>query len=83
MQDQAPYIPISCSYYDELEAIATLRRRVVVVFQRPGEEPQSVEAGIRDFRTENKIEYMLLDNGTEIRLDWLISADGKDVPTAC
>ncbi len=80
---ESTYVPISCSYYDELEALATLRRTVAIVYQAPGTPKQTIQARIVDFRTENKVEYMLLDNGLEIRLDWLIAADGKPVPKAC
>lgn len=78
------YTPIDCNYYDELEALATLRRRVRIDYYGAGQQPKVIErALIVDFQTRSKEEFMLLDDGMEIRLDKLISVDGKPVPGSC
>ncbi|MEL6655832.1 MAG: Rho-binding antiterminator [Bacteroidota bacterium] len=77
------YIPINCSYYDELEAAATQRRTVTIVYRDAQEQEQEVATRIKDLYARNKEEFMVLENGLEFRLDRLISIDGKVPPLAC
>ncbi|MEQ8704398.1 MAG: hypothetical protein RIC19_10785 [Phaeodactylibacter sp.] len=77
------YQTISCDFYDELEARATLRRSCRIVFRDASGQDQSVEALIKDLYIRSKVEYMLLSTGLEIRLDRLVSVDGKLLPQAC
>ncbi len=74
------YIPINCSYYDELEAIATLRKLVLIHYKDETGAEQEVQARISNLYTRDSEEFIVLDNGLEFRLDRLISADGKPVP---
>ena len=74
------YIPINCSYYDELEAIATLRKTVCIQYKDEAGAELQVEAKITNLYSKDKEEFMVLDNGLEFRLDRLVSADGKPVP---
>lgn len=78
-----PYQPISCSFYDELEARATMRVACVVVFQRPGAPAETVKGLIRDFRIREGAEFMIMEDGAEIRLDWLVAVDGMALPDSC
>lgn len=79
-----PYVPINCSFYDELESLATLKREATIVYRPDG---QAAEVTIQDtpvtFYIEEKAEYMKLASGMAIRLDWLVSVDGKPLPKAC
>ena len=77
------YIPINCSYYDELEAAATQRRTVTIVYRDAQEQEQEVATRIKDLYARNKEEFMVLENGLEVRLDRLVSIDGKVPPLAC
>ncbi len=77
------YIPINCSYYDELEAAATQRRTVTIVYRDAQEQEQEVATRIKDLYARNKEEFMVLENGLEFRLDRLVSIDGKVPPLAC
>jgi len=76
------YQPISCNFYDELEALATLRRSCLIVY-REEENIQQVQAVIKDFFIEDGAEFMLLHSGQRIRLDHLISVDGKELKGYC
>jgi len=79
-----PYIPINCSYYDELEAFATLRKEVTIIYRTAGDQETAEAKGIIEtFRIRDKVEYLLLRDGQEIRLDWLVTVDGKPLPLAC
>lgn len=77
------YRPINCSYYDELEAIATLRKRVAVIYEGKQGQQKLEAVGIVNLYTKNKEEFVVLTNGQTIRLDHLISVDGKPVIKAC
>ncbi|HAA16929.1 MAG TPA: hypothetical protein DCE41_36535 [Cytophagales bacterium] len=80
----APYIPINCSYYDELEAFATLRQEVSIVYRtQGGEEQAEIRGVIQTFEIRDKVEYLKLRSGQAIRLDWLITVEGKTLPLAC
>jgi len=69
---QNDYIPISCAFYDELEAAAVKKVNSTIVYKENLEEKTIVDF-IIDFKTKNKQEFVLLKNGTEIRLDKIIS----------
>ncbi len=70
-------IPISCSYYDELEALATLRKECEIVYTDESGKQISIKGIIKTFFIRDKVECMQLESGEEIRLDKLISVDGK------
>lgn len=74
-----PYQAVSCSFYDELEALATLHRICTIRYRTETCEAVSIESQIIDLYTANKSEFLKLKDGTEIRLDRLISVDGKPV----
>lgn len=77
------YRPINCSYYDELEAIATLRKRVTVIYQNDSAQVTLNGVGIKNLYAKDKEEFVVLTNGQTIRLDYLIEVDGKLVIKAC
>lgn len=74
------YTPIDCNFYDKLEALATRKRFIRIQYFTLIHEFQTVDAIIKDFYIKNEYEYMLLNNGVEIRLDLLISVDSQFVP---
>jgi Rho-binding antiterminator len=71
------YVPISCSFYDELEAFATLRKEILIVFWNERKEKVFMTGVINTFFIRDNIEIMRLNNGKEIRLDHIISAGEK------
>jgi len=74
-----PYVPISCSFYDFLEKAATLGRLSTIEYLNEDRVVQ-VESKIQTLVIKDKVEYMVLENGQSIRLDYLISFDGKSLP---
>ncbi len=73
------YTPISCSYYDHLEAIATTKKVCSIIYRVLEEDHTATYAGvIVDLYARNKEEFMVLDNGLTIRLDHLASMN--DIP---
>jgi len=77
------YTPINCSYYDQLEAWAVKRDWVNVTYLNDAGEFQIVRGVIKDLVTRNHQEFMLLSDGTSLRLDRLIEINGKPLPKAC
>ncbi|MBD1914851.1 MULTISPECIES: hypothetical protein [Cyanophyceae] len=76
------YQSVSCDFYDELEALATLHRTCPIHYRTESSDEVSTEGQIIDFFVVEKAEYLRLKDGTEIRLDRLISVDGKPVQFA-
>jgi Rho-binding antiterminator len=70
------YQPISCAFYDELELRALRRLRCEIIYQRPGEAVVTLTTVIQDFQIRDKAEFMIVADGPDIRLDWLVSVDG-------
>lgn len=73
------YIPVSCDFHDELEALATLRQVCQIVYRNAADEVIEVQDRIVDVYAANQADFLKLHNGTEIRLDRLISVNGKSM----
>lgn len=77
------YQPISCDYYDELEIVAMRQTIAEVVFENEAGEKTTISTKIKTLQTRNSEEFLILENGDEIRLDKLISMNGKVVKNYC
>ncbi|MFK7937716.1 MAG: hypothetical protein AB8G22_29635 [Saprospiraceae bacterium] len=77
------YHPIDCNYYDELVLIAMRKREVTIVYQAAEQKITTLQSVIRDIYTKDKEEFILTETGLPIRLDKLISVDGKAVVKGC
>jgi len=75
------YKPIDCNYYDELEAAATLRKRVLLQYFSELRELTIDSVVIDTFFMRDGAEFMRLKTGEEIRLDHIIRIDDKLSPT--
>ena len=69
------YRPISCSFYDRLEAAATLGKEVHLKYFL-GKDIRLVKCRIKTILIKDKIEWLLLENQERIRLDQIESLDG-------
>lgn len=79
-----PYKNISCDYYDELELFALRKTVCEIVYKKEDEEErQTIKGVIKDLYARNKEEFLLLSDSTEIRLDYLISVNGKVLASYC
>ena len=75
---QSPsYLPISCDLHSELELYALRQQPVEIRYATAEGDEATVEASIRDLYTRNGEEFLLLPDGSEIRLDQLVSVGGK------
>lgn len=77
LEKMKKYQPISCSFHDHLEAWATTQADCKIKFRDSRKKDCSVTGKIKDIYTRNGIEFMVIDNGTKIRLDQLIHVNGK------
>ena len=76
------YKPVSCDFYDELEALATMKKTCDITFFNEGGKAK-IRASIADLYTREKVEYLKTSAGLEIRLDKLIEVDGKIASNYC
>jgi Rho-binding antiterminator len=73
------YIPVSCDFHDELEALATLRQECRIVYSNAANELVEVQGLIVDVYAANKADFVKLKDGTEIRLDRIVSVNDKQL----
>lgn len=76
------YRLVACSFHDELEAIATLRQPCKVIYRTEADETVEVDSQIVDVYAADQADFLKLKDGTEIRLDRLISVNDKPVQFA-
>lgn len=77
------YIPISCSFYDRLEAWAIQCQHVEIQYRDVSGVESTVITLINDLQAKEGVEYAMLDNGLQIRLDQLIQVNGIPVEPTC
>lgn len=70
------YVPIDCSLHDRLEAVATLRRAAVIVYEDDAGAAAETRARIDDVFARAGAEYLRTEGGLELRLDRVLSVDG-------
>jgi Rho-binding antiterminator len=71
------YCLVDCGFHDQLEALATLRQICQISYRTATEEIVEVQSQIVDVFAANKADFLKLKDGTEIRLDRLISVNGN------
>ena len=77
------YVPINCSYYDELEILAMHKQACTIEYFDDEQTTKSADGVIADVFSKEKQEFLKLDSGEVIRLDRLISVNGKPLPGQC
>lgn len=80
---EAPYRPISCSFYDELALRAMRGSAVEIVYVTSEGETERIRDVIADIFTQGEAEYLRLASGPKLRLDALREVDGLSLPDAC
>ncbi len=74
------YQPIDCNLYDYLEEAATLRKKCVFLVSING-DLRIVNGQITDLFVKDKVEYLKLKKGTELRLDTIKQFNDIDFTT--
>lgn len=72
------YQPINCGVYDQLLVWASQKIEVNVTYQKD-DSLESDKGIIIDVYTKDKAEYLKLESGIEIRLDYLITINDIDL----
>lgn len=73
------YRMVSCDFHDQIEALATLHQTCQIIYRNGSDEEVEVRDQIVDVYAANKADFLKLKNGTEIRLDRLVSVNGNPV----
>ncbi|XPV68696.1 MAG: hypothetical protein ACNI25_15510 [Halarcobacter sp.] len=68
---------MSCSLYDEFEAAATKKKQCKLTYLEEDKE-KTVSTKIVNFRSFERQEFMIIEDGTLIRLDRVLAFNGKD-----
>lgn len=77
------YQPINCHFYDELELLAVRRIACPIVYHNEQDEILERTDVIVDFKIVDEAEFMILKSGERIRLDRIVSVDGKVLKGFC
>lgn len=77
------YKPISCSFYDELELFALRKMKVEIIFKNEEAKEQRTRSSIKTIETSKGEEFLILANGEKLRLDKLVSVNGKILGKSC
>jgi len=77
------YQPISCDFYDELTLLAMRCTECPIVYKNENGAEVTIRTVIQDIFTRKGEEFLLLSVGGEIRLDRIISVDGKVLSSYC
>ncbi|MFD1550893.1 hypothetical protein DNU06_05175 [Putridiphycobacter roseus] len=63
------YKSIACSYYDQLEAYATLGKKLKLVYLDENGKTANKEIQIKTFETKNQEEFLIGTDDFRLRLD--------------
>ena len=77
------YQPISCDFYDELELLAIRKTVAKIIIRSEEDGVEEIQNAIKTLYTKNKEEFLVLENGREIRLDKLVSVNGIELKNYC
>jgi Rho-binding antiterminator len=74
------YVPVSCEFHDVLEAHATSRNQVRVLFRDADGNVQERVAALTDVFSRAGAEYVSMSTGETVRLDRLVTVGGDSLP---
>jgi len=77
------YKPIGCQYYDVLELNASRKTVCTIAFFETEKSVRTVESIIEDVFSKDKEEFLKLADGTEIRLDKILSVNNTQFYGHC
>ncbi len=77
--NNAPYVPISCQFHDQLEILATYGTAVPIFFRDRDGVLQARNSSITDVFSRDGAEFLSMATGESIRLDQLAAVNGKQL----
>lgn len=66
------YQPISCDIYDHIEIFAMRKTLVDIEYRDDSDQLLLLKTRILDTKVAKKEEFIILENGQEIRMDYII-----------
>lgn len=82
MKKPDQYIPVSCDLVDQIEIKATKKSCVAIRYLNEGNEV-ATEGVIETWITRKHVEYLIMSDGTEIRLDRISLLDNQKFSATC
>ena len=76
----ALYAPIEEGFRSELELLIKQRKYVGLLYLSPLRELLSTTAILKEIYALQEVHYLRLSTGEELRLDWLVSVNGRQAP---
>jgi Rho-binding antiterminator len=67
------YKPVNCSFYDQLEAFGVQKKKVHITYRGEQGVKEELNGIIQTFFIQNKAEYLQMENGFTLRLDYITS----------
>jgi Rho-binding antiterminator len=77
------YKPIDCDLYDELVLLIMRKQRIQICIQNENGLEEEMDTVLKDIYSKEGEEFVLLENGNNLRLDKLVKIDGKDFEGYC
>ena len=71
------YNPISCEFFDQLNVAMQRKIPSTVVYLKNEEEKETIKGVVKTMEVVDGIEFMILDSKEKIRLDTVITFNGK------
>jgi Rho-binding antiterminator len=76
------YRLVNCEFHDRLEAWSTLRQPCQIIYRNAIDERIEIRDRIVDVYAAHQADFLKLSDGTEIRLDKIISVNGEPLAYA-
>ena len=77
-----PYIPVSCALIDQIEILATYKSKAKIQYVSKN-KINELEGLIATWLTKDHVEYLVMADGTTIRLDEISSINGETFEVRC
>jgi Rho-binding antiterminator len=74
------YRPISCDIYDHIEIFAMRKKVVEIEYRDEADQVHQINTRILDTKVANKEEFIVLENGQYIRMDYLVRIEDVYFP---
>ncbi len=78
-----PYKPTSRDFYEELEVLVMQKKQCRIAYQAPNGAVNTLNDRVYRLYKREDEEYLVLEKGLEIRLDYIISIDGMQLSHFC
>ncbi|KAB7885498.1 transcriptional antiterminator Rof [Poseidonibacter ostreae] len=71
------YNPISCEFFDQLNVAMQRKIPSTIVYLKDEEQKETLKGIVKTMEVIDGIEFMVLDSNVKIRLDTVLTFNGK------